>query len=72
MTGCPIGTGFHTYALFLGGNFEGTRLNQMILERVKEEEIVNTLVPVFEAFCSNRIARERFKNKGEEHVRQGK
>ena len=48
MTGCPngcsrpytgeiglVGSGLNTYALFLGGNFDGTRLNHLVSERVK-------------------------------------
>lgn len=73
MTGCPngcsrpytseiglVGSGLHTYALFLGGNFDGTRLNRMILRSVKEEEVVRVLVPVFEAFKAKRLSSERF------------
>lgn len=73
MTGCPngcarpytseiglVGSGLNTYALFLGGNFDGTRLNQMILEKVKENDIVRVLVPVFEIFKTNRLSGERF------------
>lgn len=73
MTGCPngcarpytseiglVGIGLNTYALFLGGDFDGTRLNRMILERVKENDIVRVLVPVFEIFKTSRLSGERF------------
>ncbi len=73
MTGCPngcarpytseiglVGYGLHTYALFLGGNFDGTRLNQIILERVQEDAVVKTLVPVLKAFRLRRMAGEMF------------
>ena len=75
MTGCPngcsrpytseiglVGSGLHAYALFLGGNFDGTQLNRMILERVKEDDIVRVLVPVLEAFKTDRLPGERFGN----------
>ena len=73
MTGCPngcsrpytgeiglVGSGLNTYALFLGGNFDGTRLNHLVSERVKGDEIVRSLVSVFEAFKSARASGERF------------
>ena len=73
LTGCPngcarpytseiglVGIGTHTYTLFVGGNFEGTRLNQVLLEKVKEIEIVRTVVPLLEAFRLNRPPGERF------------
>ena len=73
MTGCPngcarpytseiglVGSGLRTYVLFLGGNFDGTQLNRMILDRVREEEVVRVLVPVFEAFKAKRLSSERF------------
>jgi len=75
MTGCPngcsrpytseiglVGSGLHAYVLFLGGNFDGTQLNRMILERVKEDDIVRVLVPVLEAFKTDRLPGERFGN----------
>lgn len=73
MTGCPngcarpytgeiglVGSGLNAYALFLGGNFDGTRLNSLISERVKADDLVRTLTPVFEAFQSTRLPGERF------------
>ncbi len=73
MTGCPngcarpytseiglVGIGVNTYTLFVGGNFEGTRLNRVLLEKVKEIEIVRILAPILEAFRLNRSPGERF------------
>ena len=73
MTGCPngcarpytseiglVGITLRTYAVFLGGNFEGTRLNQQVLPNVKEEDVVKTLVPLFKLFKSERNSGEQF------------
>jgi sulfite reductase (ferredoxin) len=73
VTGCPNGCarpyvgdiglvgrmpGF--YAIFLGGDFEGTRLNEKIFERVAETSIGSTLEPIFGAFAASRFAGESF------------
>ena len=73
LTGCPngcarpytseiglVGIGILTYKLFVGGNFEGTRLNQMLVEKVKERDIVKTLLPLLETFKRERKPAERF------------
>ncbi|HSK40672.1 MAG TPA: NADPH-dependent assimilatory sulfite reductase hemoprotein subunit [Arenibaculum sp.] len=73
ITGCPNGCarpyagdiglvgrmpGF--YALYIGGDFEGTRLNFRLLDRVAEAKIPETLEPMFAAFARDRQANEGF------------
>jgi sulfite reductase (ferredoxin) len=73
ITGCPNGCarpyagdigivgrvpGF--YALFVGGDFAGTRLNFLLLERIAEAEVGNTLEPLFALFAAERAAGEGF------------
>ena len=73
MTGCPngcarpysseiglVGSASNAYALFLAGNFEGTRLNQMVHERVKTMDVVPVLRRFFELFKAERNEGERF------------
>jgi len=67
MTGCPngcarpylaeiglVGKAPGRFNLHLGAAFEGTRLNQMVLENANEAEILETLDTLFEAYSSNR------------------
>lgn len=73
ITGCPNGCarpyagdiglvgrmpGF--YALYVGGDFEGTRLSDRVLEKVAESDVPKTLAPLFADFAANRDGREGF------------
>lgn len=73
ITGCPNGCarpyvgdigivgrmpGF--YALFVGGDFAGTRLNFLLFDRVAEREIAAVLEPLFQRFASERQEQESF------------
>ena len=42
------------FAIFLGGDFEGTRLSFKLLERVPQDAIGAALEPVFAAFAAER------------------
>ncbi len=72
ITGCPNGCartyagdigivgrmpGF--YALFVGGDFEGTRLNFKLLEKVPHEAVISSFDPLFAAW-----AKDGFKGEG--------
>jgi sulfite reductase (ferredoxin) len=73
MTGCPngctrpylgdvgfVGTTLGKYDLFLGGDFEGTRLNELYVHNVKLEEIPHLLrEPLFE-YARTRLPGEGF------------
>ncbi len=73
ITGCPNGCarpyagdigivgrmpGF--FAIFLGGDFEGTRLNTKVFERVALADIAGVLEPIFAAFALGRRPGESF------------
>lgn len=73
ITGCPNGCarpyagdigivgrmpGF--YALFVGGDFAGTRLNFLLLDRVAEAAVAATLDPLFALFAAERRHGEGF------------
>ena len=73
ITGCPNGCarpyagdigivgrmpGF--FAIFLGGDFEGTRLNAKIFERVALADIAGVLEPLFAQFAATRAPGESF------------
>jgi sulfite reductase (ferredoxin) len=75
ITGCPNGCarpytgdigivgrmpGF--YALFVGGDFEGTRLNTPLADKVPLNGIADTLDPLFELFVAARAEGEGFGN----------
>ncbi|MBC8123023.1 MAG: NADPH-dependent assimilatory sulfite reductase hemoprotein subunit [Gemmatimonadaceae bacterium] len=73
MTGCPngcarpyageigfVGSGVNAYNLYLGGNLSSTRLNVLYQERVKREEIMGILGPLFAYFKQNRQGTESF------------
>jgi len=73
MTGCPNGCGrpylaeigfvgksLGHYNLYLGGNFNGTRLNTLYKETLNEEEILAELQPIIVDFAANRTDNERF------------
>ncbi|PCJ96604.1 MAG: NADPH-dependent assimilatory sulfite reductase hemoprotein subunit [Zetaproteobacteria bacterium] len=73
MTGCPNGCGrpylaeigfvgkaAGKYALRLGGDYEGERLNQVYTEEADEVEILETLDTLFGEFVGKRSEGERF------------
>lgn len=73
MTGCPNGCGrpymaeigfvgkaAGKYAMRLGGDYEGERLNQVYKEEVDEAEALETLDELFGEFVKNRDGEERF------------
>lgn len=73
MTGCPNGCGRPYlaeigfvgkseghYNLYLGGNFNGTRLNALYRETLTEDEILNELRPVIADYASSRTSGEKF------------
>lgn len=73
MTGCPngcgrpylaeiglIGKSMGYYNLYLGGSFEGTRLNSLYRETIPEEKILEELQPIIKDFAETRKINERF------------
>ena len=73
MTGCPngcarpylaeiglVGRNPGLYNLYLGGAFEGSRLNKLYRKDVRHEEIVAALSPLFGAYAAGRQAGEHF------------
>lgn len=73
ITGCPngcarpyagdigiVGRTPDAYAIYLGGDFEGTRLNRLVFERVKLDDIAAMLEPLFAAFAASRRPGEGF------------
>jgi sulfite reductase (ferredoxin) len=73
MTGCPngcarpyqseiglVGRSGDKYTLFVGGHVVGHRLNFMLRDLVPMADIVPTLVPILEAFKSDRLPSENF------------
>lgn len=73
MTGCPngcarpylgeigfVGKSSGRYNLYLGAGFSGARLNKLYKENLNEQEIIDTLRPVFEDYAANRKSGERF------------
>lgn len=72
MTGCPNGCGRPYlaeigfvgkseghYNLYLGGNFNGTRLNTLYRETLTEEEILTELQPIIADYAGNRLEGEK-------------
>lgn len=73
MTGCPngcsrpylgdlgfVGRTLNAYNVYVGGDFEGTRLNQLYAEMVHTDQLVNTVVPLLIFYKENRLPGERF------------
>ncbi len=73
MTGCPngcarpyvaeiglVGKSADRYNLFLGGGFDGRRLNRLHLESATEEDILQTLEPLIGDFAAERQGDEPF------------
>ncbi len=48
------------YALYVGGDFEGTRLSTRLLDKVALEDVAATLEPLFGFFACDRLPGERF------------
>lgn len=48
------------YALYVGGDFEGTRLSTRLLDKVALEDVAATLETLFGFFASDRVPGERF------------
>ncbi|WP_167619813.1 assimilatory sulfite reductase (NADPH) hemoprotein subunit [Maribellus sediminis] len=90
MTGCPNGCGRPYlaeigligkspgyYNLYLGGNFNGTRLNSLYKATISEEEILSELRTIIADFAENRNAKEHFgdfviRKEYVEEIREGK
>ncbi len=73
MTGCPngcarpyvaeialVGRGPERYNLYLGGAFDGSRLNKLYAEDVLASDIAGKLDPLFAAYKAQRYRGERF------------
>jgi sulfite reductase (NADPH) hemoprotein beta-component len=73
MTGCPngcarpylaeiglVGRTPGVYNLYLGGAFDGTRLNKLYRKDVRHAEIIAELAPLFAAYAARRQPDERF------------
>lgn len=73
ITGCPngcarpptaeiglVGRMPGKYAIYVGGSFEGTRLNEKIQDKVPESEVPTVLGRLFELFAKQRAKEERF------------
>ncbi len=73
MTGCPngcarpyiaeialVGKGPDRYNLYLGGGFDGSRMNKLYAEDLEHEAIVTALDPIFAAYAKDRQKGERF------------
>ncbi|WP_346861333.1 assimilatory sulfite reductase (NADPH) hemoprotein subunit [uncultured Draconibacterium sp.] len=90
MTGCPNGCGRPYlaeigligkspgyYNLYLGGSFEGTRLNTLYRETIPEEEILTELRMLIADFAENRSNGEHFgdfviRNEYVKEIKEGK
>ncbi len=75
MTGCPngcarpysseiglVGRAAGTYNVYLGGNLDGTRLNELFAENVSESEVVKQLCAIFKLYKLQRNGTEEFGN----------
>ena len=73
MTGCPngcarpylaeialVGRGPCSYNLYLGGGFDGGRLNKLVARDINQAAIVATLRPMFASFARERAPGEHF------------
>jgi sulfite reductase (NADPH) hemoprotein beta-component len=81
MTGCPngcarpylaeiglVGRGPGLYNLYLGGAFDGTRMNKLYRKDLGHDAIVSTLTALFESYARERGPGEHF---GDFTIRQG-
>jgi len=48
------------YAIFVGGDFEGTRLSFKLHERIRQGDLGATLQPIIAAFADDRQNHESF------------
>lgn len=48
------------YAIYVGGDFEGTVLSEKLLDRVKQEDLAATFEPLFAAWAAERTHGEAF------------
>ena len=48
------------YSLYLGGNWEGTRLNKLVFEKIKFNEIPEVLDVLFKFYKKNQKPNELF------------
>lgn len=75
LTGCPngcarpyagdigiVGRAAELYSIFVGGDFEGTRLSFPLVDKVKPDAVIATLEPLVAAFAAGRRAGEGFGN----------
>jgi sulfite reductase (NADPH) hemoprotein beta-component len=73
MTGCPngcarpyiaeiglVGKSIGHYNLYLGGNAVGSKINTLYRETLDEEQIINTLDPIFKSYGKDRTPGEAF------------
>ena len=73
MTGCPngcarpwlaevafVGKAFGAYNMYLGGGYHGQRLNKLYRSSIKEEEILEIMVPLLKRYATERKKGERF------------
>ena len=73
MSGCPnscsrppvgelgiIGMSANKYNIYVGGSFEGNRLNKIYKENVPGDDIALEIANLFKVFRSNRISGENF------------
>ena len=73
MTGCPngcarpylgdigfVGRTLNFYNVYVGGDFEGTRLNRLYAEMVHKDRLVETLMPLLSFYQENRQPGESF------------
>jgi sulfite reductase (NADPH) hemoprotein beta-component len=81
MTGCPngcarpylaeiglVGRGPGTYNLYLGGAFDGTRMNKLYRKDVDGDAIIAALAPLFREYAEHQTPDERF---GDYAIRAG-
>jgi sulfite reductase (NADPH) hemoprotein beta-component len=73
MTGCPngcarpylaeiglVGRGPGTYNLYLGGAFDGTRMNKLYAKDLKHDAIIAALAPLIASYAAERAPGEHF------------
>ena len=73
MSGCPnscsrppvselgiIGTSTNKYNLYVGGDFEGTRLNKLFKENISGENLSNEIASIFNVYRNNHNINENF------------
>jgi sulfite reductase (ferredoxin) len=48
------------YSIYVGGDFEGTRLNEVVAERIRLGEVADVLDPLFGVFAAERAPDEGF------------